>query len=101
MGRETIVGMEDGSGYRGLDPEVEEDGEAHFEGTYRRDAGFRAAWDARRPQRGLADRVLERRLTLGLSQRELARLIGISEDHVYLIETGEEKPTLQLLKRLV
>ena len=97
---ETIVGMENESDYRDVDPEVEEDGEKHFEETYRRDAGFRAAWDARRPERELGNRVLEGRLTLGLSQRGLARRIGISEDRVCLIETGEENPTPQILERL-
>ena len=44
--------------------------------------------------------MLERRLTLGLSQPGLARRIGTSEDHVYLIETGEESTTPQILERL-
>ena len=94
------MSIENGSGYRGVAPEVEEDGEEHFEEVYRRDAGFRAAWDARRPQRELGYRVLERRLTLGISQRELARRIGTSEDCIHLIETGEENPTPQILERL-
>ena len=98
---EAVVSTENGSDYRCLDQEVEENGEEHFEETYRRDAGFRAAWDAKRTQRELGYRVLERRLTLGLSQRELARRIGTSEDHVYLVENGEENPTPQILERLV
>ena len=100
VGYGTSVSMENGSGYRGVNPEVEENGEEHFEEVYRRDAGFRATWDAKRIQRELGYRVLERRLTLGLSQRELARRIGTSEDRVYLVENGEENPTPQILERL-
>ncbi len=44
--------------------------------------------------------MLERRLKLGLSQQELARRIGTSEDRVCLIESGEENPTPQILERL-
>lgn len=47
-----------------LNPEIEEDTEAHFEELYERDAEFRAAWDANKLQREREDRVLERRMRL-------------------------------------
>lgn len=47
-----------------LNPEIEEDSEAHFEELYERSAEFRAAWDANKLQRERDDRVLERRMRL-------------------------------------
>lgn len=83
-----------------INPEVEEDAEEHFEELYGRDGEFHAAWEARRLQRELGERVLEGRLALGISQRELARRIGTSQNRIYLIETGEANPTLTTLERL-
>lgn len=83
-----------------VNPEVEEDAEEHFEDLYERDAEFRAAWEERKVQRELGDRVLQRRLELGISQRELARRTGTSQNRIYLIETGEANPTLTTLERL-
>lgn len=83
-----------------VDPEVEEDGEAYFEGLYERDPKFRREWDANRGRRELGMLVLERRLELGLSQRELAARVGTSQNRIYLIETGEANPTLDTLERL-
>ena len=86
--------------YEGIDPEVEEDGEAYFEALYGRDPEFRREWDANRGRRELGMLVLERRLDLGLSQRALAEKIGTSQNRVYLIENGEANPTLDTLARL-
>lgn len=83
-----------------VNPEVEEDTEAHFEELYERDAEFRAVWDARAIQRELGDRVLERRLALGISQRELAGRVGTSQNRIHLVETGDANPTLRTLERL-
>lgn len=83
-----------------INPEVEDDTEEHFEKLYERDEGFRNVWDSRRLQRELGDRLLERRLALGYSQRELAEKTGTSQNRIYLIESGEANPTLDTLERL-
>ncbi len=83
-----------------INPEVEEDGEAHFEETLRRDPEFRRVWEEGRPRRELGRRVLRRRIELGLSQKALAEKVGTSQNRIYLIETGEANPTLDTLERL-
>lgn len=83
-----------------INPEVEEDGEAHLAEMLDRDEGFRQVWEANRGKRELGMLVLEKRLDLGLSQRELARRIGTSQNRIYLIENGEANPTLDTLQRL-
>lgn len=57
-------------------------------------------WEERRAGRELGMIVLERRLDLGLSQRELAQRIGTSQNRIYLIENGEANPTLETLQSL-
>ncbi len=41
-----------------------------------------------------------RREALGLSQRELARRLGVKASHVGYLETGRRRPSLSLLNRL-
>lgn len=84
----------------GINPEVEEDVEEHFEDLYEQDEEFRQAWDSRRLQRELGETLLQRRLQLGYSQRELAEKVGTSQNRIYLIESGEANPTLDTLGRL-
>ncbi|MGH3086576.1 MAG: helix-turn-helix domain-containing protein [Rubrobacteraceae bacterium] len=83
-----------------VNPEVEEDAEAHFEEMMENDAEFRRLWEESRPRRELGLRVLRRRIELGLSQKALAEKIGTSQNRIYLIETGEANPTLDTLERL-
>lgn len=84
----------------GINPEVEEDGEAHFEELEARDPEFRRLWEESRPRRELGRRILERRLDLGLSQKALAEKVGTSQNRIYLIEAGEANPTLDTLEHL-
>lgn len=86
--------------YTDTNPEVEEDGEAHLAEMLDRDEGFRRRWEENRGRRELGMLVLEKRLELGLSQRELARRIGTSQNRIYLIENAEANPTLDTLQRL-
>jgi ribosome-binding protein aMBF1 (putative translation factor) len=87
--------------YEGIDPEVEEDGEAHLEEKLEADEEFRRAWESNRAKRELGTLLLEKRLELGISQRELADRVGTSQNRVYLMENGEANPTLETLQRLV
>jgi transcriptional regulator with XRE-family HTH domain len=41
-----------------------------------------------------------RREVIGLSQRELARRLGVKASHVGYLETGQRRPSLSLLARL-
>ncbi len=86
--------------YEGINPEVEGDGRAHLKETLEADAEFRRVWEANRARRELAMFIMERRLELGLSQRELADRIGTSQNRVYLLENGEANPTLDTLHKL-
>ncbi len=84
----------------GINPEVEEAGEAHLRQVLRRDDEFRRVWEANRARRELGMLVLEKRLELGISQRELAERVGTSQNRIYLMENGEANPTLDTLQRL-
>ncbi len=84
----------------GINPEVEEDGEAHLRQMLATDPKFRQAWEEGQARRELGMFVLEKRMDLGLSQRELAKRVGTSQNQVYLIENGETNPTLDTLQRL-
>lgn len=83
-----------------INPEVEEDVESHFKDLYERDEEFRQEWEARRLTRELGETLLQRRIELGYSQRELAEKISTSQNRIYLIENGEANPTLDTLERL-
>lgn len=84
----------------GINPEVEEDGEAHLRQMLAADQEFRRVWEEGRSRRELGMFVLEKRLDLGISQRELAERVGTSQNRIYLIENGETNPTLDTLQRL-
>lgn len=84
----------------GINPEVEEDGEAHLRQMLAADPEFRRAWEEGRSRKEVGIFVLEKRMDLGLSQRELARRVGTSQNQIYLIENGETNPTLDTLQRL-
>jgi ribosome-binding protein aMBF1 (putative translation factor) len=86
--------------HEGIAPEVEEDGRTHLEETLEADEAFRQAWETNRTRRELGMLILEKRLERGISQRELADLIGTSQNRIYLIENGEANPTLDTLQRL-
>lgn len=83
-----------------MDPAVEEDGEAYFREMLERDPEFRRIHEERRARRELGVVMMERRLELGLSQRELATRVGTSQNRIYPIESGDANPTPDTLGRL-
>jgi predicted transcriptional regulator len=85
---------------RGIDSEVEEDGREHLSELLESSEEFRQIWEARRARRELGMLILKRRLEFGLTQKELARLAGTSQNRIYLIESGDANPTLDTLQRL-
>ena len=48
----------------------------------------------------LGKRVTERRAELGLSQDELANLVGVTQGMISLIERGIKSPSLEVLLKL-
>jgi hypothetical protein len=64
------------------------DGEAHFKEMLARDPGFRRIHEERRPRREPGRLVLERRLELGLSQREPAERVGTSQNRILIVKTA-------------
>ena len=48
----------------------------------------------------LGEIVKHRRQTRGLTQRQLAEMLGVKGSHVAYLESGGRKPSLALLKRL-
>jgi transcriptional regulator with XRE-family HTH domain len=48
----------------------------------------------------LGEVIKVRRETIGLSQRKLARLVGVEGSHIAFIEAGRRRPSLPVLFRL-
>lgn len=61
---------------------------------------FRVEWERLAPARALAIRLIRYRAEHDLTQKGLARLIGISQPAVARLELGEHVPTLATLIRL-
>ncbi|HEX5500935.1 MAG TPA: helix-turn-helix transcriptional regulator [Thermomicrobiales bacterium] len=64
------------------------------------DPAFRTEWERTAPARALALRLVAYRAEHGLSQRALARKLGVSQPAVARMETGEHLPTLQTLAQI-
>lgn len=48
----------------------------------------------------IGEKVRSRRLSLGLTQKDLAVSIDASENYICLIETGAKKPSMKFLDRI-
>jgi transcriptional regulator with XRE-family HTH domain len=48
----------------------------------------------------IATRIAQRRLELGLSQKDVAHSIGMTQPHLSLIESGDANPNINTLVRL-
>ena len=51
-------------------------------------------------KRRLGDLIIVGRLAIGLSQRDLARSLGVTASHVAFIESGRRRPSYSVLFRL-
>lgn len=49
---------------------------------------------------GLSERLIEKRRTSGLSQKQVAEMIGISQTMISQYERGERNPSLEVLVKL-
>lgn len=60
----------------------------------------RAAYDRRKPAYDLASLVIALRKRLDLSQRELAKIAGMSQPEIARIEKGNVSPTWETVSRI-
>ena len=61
---------------------------------------FKKAWDESEPEYMLAKQMVEARLKMNLSQRDLARKVHTSQAAICRVETGRGNPSFCFLKRL-
>jgi ribosome-binding protein aMBF1 (putative translation factor) len=67
---------------------------------HREDPEFRAAWDSTAFARDVANRVAQYRTEHGLSQRELAAIVGLVQPQIARLERAEHQPSLETLAKL-
>ena len=65
-----------------------------------RDPAYAAEWNRTTVARAVALKVLSYRTEHGLSQRSLAKRLGMSQPQVARLEIGEHNPTIDTLARL-
>jgi ribosome-binding protein aMBF1 (putative translation factor) len=64
------------------------------------DAEFAARWARRSVARLVAIELVRLRARRGLSQRDLAEMLGVSQPRVAELEDGEKAPTIETLARI-
>lgn len=67
---------------------------------HRQDAEFRELWDKAAFAREVAVRILAYRTHNGLTQTQLAKVVGLKQPAVARLELGEQAPSLATLARL-
>ncbi|HEY7035797.1 MAG TPA: helix-turn-helix transcriptional regulator [Thermomicrobiales bacterium] len=65
-----------------------------------RDPAFRAAMEAMRPEYEFRRALIGARLAAGLTQTQLARAIGTRQPAIARLESGEARPSFDMLVRL-
>ena len=66
----------------------------------RNDSEFRAEWDRTAFARDVANLVVRYRTERGLSQRELAAVVGLAQPQIARLEKAEHQPSFETLARL-
>ena len=64
------------------------------------DKEFKKAYDASGPQFTIIEKMIEKRLRQGLTQKELARKVGTKQSAISRFESGEYNPTLSFIGKL-
>jgi ribosome-binding protein aMBF1 (putative translation factor) len=67
---------------------------------HRQDEDFRVEWDRLAFAREVANRVVRYRVDNGLSQRELAGMVGLVQPQVARLEKAEHQPSFETLVKL-
>lgn len=65
------------------------------------DPAMRAAYEARRPTYELASKLVELRMRLGLSQRQLATKAHMTQPEIARLESAAVQPTWETISRLL
>lgn len=66
----------------------------------RTDPEFRAEWERTALARAVAVAVVRQRTERGLSQRDLAKLLGMEQPQVARLERGDVNPSLETMMRV-
>jgi ribosome-binding protein aMBF1 (putative translation factor) len=66
----------------------------------RRDPGFREEWDRTAFARDVAIRIIQFRAARGLTQTDVARMVGMQQPVIARLERGENPPSLATLARI-
>jgi len=64
------------------------------------DLDYRREYERTRLANDVAIKVIQYRVARGLTQAELARVLGMRQPHVARLESGEHEPSLSTLARL-
>lgn len=72
-----------------------------LEREHAQDDEFRADWLRLAPARQFATMLIGHRADHGLSQRELAELLGVSQSRVARMESGEQNPDFETIIAIV
>jgi transcriptional regulator with XRE-family HTH domain len=64
------------------------------------DPEFRSAWDALQPEYEFRLKLIQARLSAGLTQAELAERIGTKQSAISRLEGGDAQPSFDMLRRL-
>jgi ribosome-binding protein aMBF1 (putative translation factor) len=67
---------------------------------HRQDEQFRVVWDSAAFAREVANRVVQYRTERGLSQRELAEVVGLVQPQIARLEKAEHQPSVETLVKL-
>ena len=67
---------------------------------HREDREFRTEWDRTAFARTVANRVVRYRTEHGLSQRELAAIVGLAQPQIARLERAEHQPSFDTLAKL-
>jgi ribosome-binding protein aMBF1 (putative translation factor) len=65
-----------------------------------KDPEYRAEWERTRLAHEVAMRVLQYRAEHGLTQTQLAKMLGMRQPHIARLEAGDHEPSLATLSRL-
>jgi transcriptional regulator with XRE-family HTH domain len=74
--------------------------EAEIHDQDMRDLDYRREYERTRLANDVAIKVIRYRVTHGLSQAELGKLLGMRQPHVARLESGDHEPSLKMLARL-
>jgi DNA-binding XRE family transcriptional regulator len=73
------------------------DSEAVLQAHLHADPEFAADWNRLAPARVLSFALIHYRQEHGLTQRDLAKQLGVSQPRVAVLESGEKNPTIETL----